>query len=296
MTDATAHAHARSARAADGRSLWREAGSRLLRNPGAVAGIVVLVLLVLIAVSAPWITSYDPIRMDPVQRLRAPSAAHWFGTDSFGRDIFARVVFGARVSLQVGFVAVAIALGLGATLGMIAGYAGGSVEGLIMRIVDVTLAFPGILLALAIIAILGPDLVNAMIAVGISAAPTYARVARGSVKQTKELPYIEAARQSGARDWRIVVFHVVPNVIAPIVVVATLGIGQAIIAGASLSFLGLGARPPTAEWGLMLSEGRHYMRHAWWIATFPGLAIMLTVLSVNLLGDGLRDAIDPRLR
>ena len=296
MTDATAPAAPPSGHAGAGRSLWREAGSRLLRNPGAVAGITALALLLLVALSAPWITAYDPVRMAPAERLQAPNAAHWFGTDSFGRDIYTRVVYGARVSLQVGFVAVAIALGLGATLGMIAGYAGGRVEGLIMRLVDVTLAFPGILLALAIIAILGPDLVNAMIAVGISASPTYARVARGSVKQTKELPYIEAAVQSGARAWRIVVFHVLPNVIAPIVVVATLGIGQAIIAGASLSFLGLGARPPTAEWGLMLSEGRHYLRHAWWIATFPGIAIMITVLSVNLLGDGLRDAIDPRLR
>ncbi len=279
-----------------GRSPLRESLGRLAKNPGAMVGATVLILLVLMAVFAPHLTSYDPGRMVPAARLQPPNAEHWFGTDSFGRDILARVLYGARVSLQIGFVAVAIALVIGVTLGLVSGYVGGAVESLIMRLVDMTLAFPGILLALAIIAILGPDLFNAMIAVGISASPTYARVARAAVKQTKQLPYVEAAIQGGARHWRVVLVHILPNVVAPLVVVSTIGIGQAIIAGASLSFLGLGARPPTPEWGLLLSEGRHFLRHAWWIATFPGIAIMVTVLSVNLLGDGLRDALDPRMR
>ena len=210
--------------------------------------------------------------------------------------MFSRVVMGARVSLQLGFMAVGIAILIGVPLGVLAGYIGGVVEGTIMRLIDVALAFPGILLALAIVAILGPDIFNAMIAVGVSAAPTYARVARGSTKQLKELQYVEAAVQAGAKKRRQVFIHIIPNILAPLVVVATVGIGQAIIAGASLSFLGLGASPPTPEWGLMLSEGRNYLRHAWWVATFPGLAIMLTVLAVNLLGDGMRDALDPRSR
>jgi peptide/nickel transport system permease protein len=293
MTDAATD---RSAARPKSRSPLREALGRLAKNPGALVGIGTLLLLVCAAVFAPQLSSFDPVQMVPRARLQPPGPEHWFGTDAFGRDIFARVLYGARVSLQIGFVAVGIAMAIGVTLGLIAGYAGGVAESLIMRLIDMMLAFPGILLALAIVAILGPDLFNAMIAVGVSASPTYARVARASVKQTKELPYVEAALQSGARHWRIVLVHILPNVVAPLVVVATIGIGQAIIAGASLSFLGLGARPPTPEWGLLLSEGRNYLRHAWWIATFPGIAIMVTVLSVNLLGDGMRDALDPRMR
>jgi peptide/nickel transport system permease protein len=210
--------------------------------------------------------------------------------------VFTRVIYGGRISLQIGFIAVAIASFLGITFGLLAGYYGGVVDNLIMRLIDVMLAFPGILLALAIVAILGPNLINAMIAVGISAAPTYARVVRGAVLQTKEQAYIESVKQSGARSWRIIALHILPNILAPIVVIATLGVANAIIAGAALSFLGLGAEPPTPEWGLMLSDGRSYLRHAWWITTFPGIAIMITVLSINLVGDGLRDALDPRMQ
>jgi peptide/nickel transport system permease protein len=247
------------------------------------------------AIAAPLITAHDPVALAPRLRLQPPSVAHPFGTDNFGRDVFTRVLYGGRVSLQVGFIAVVISLLLGVMLGLLAGYLGGTVDAVVMRGVDVLMAFPGLLLALAVVAVLGPNLVNAMIAVGFSAAPTYARVTRGAVLQAKELAFVEAARQSGARDWRIVLLHVFPNVMGPIVVLATLGVANAIISGAALSFLGLGAAPPTPEWGLMLSGGRNFLRHAWWITTFPGLAIMVTVLAINLIGDGLRDALDPRM-
>lgn len=278
-----------------GRSLWKLSVQRLMRNPGAVTGMVVLGVLVVASVLAPWLTSFDPIALAPRDRLQPPGGAHWFGTDAFGRDVFTRVLYGGRTSLQIGFVAVTISTLLGVTLGLLAGYFGGTVDQVASRIVDVMLAFPGLLLALAIVAILGPNLLNAMIAVGISASPNYARVTRGAVLQAKELAFVEAAQQSGARTWRIIVLHVLPNVLGPIVVIATLGVANAIIAGAALSFLGLGAEPPTPEWGLMLSDGRAYLRHAWWITTFPGLAIMVTVLAINLVGDGLRDALDPRM-
>jgi peptide/nickel transport system permease protein len=278
------------------RSLWADAFRRLIRNPGSVTGAIILLMLILIAVLSPMITRYDPIEIVPAQRLKAPSAEHWFGTDSFGRDIYTRLVYGSRISLRMGLVSVGIALLLGVTSGMIAGFYGKRIDNLIMRIVDITLAFPGILLALVVIAILGPSLFNAMVAVGISAAPTYARVTRGMVLKTKEEVFVESATAIGARPGRIIMRHILPNILGPIVVVATLGVGGAIISGAALSFLGLGALPPTPEWGLILSEGRNYLRVAWWITTFPGLAIMVTVLSINLLGDGLRDALDPHMR
>jgi peptide/nickel transport system permease protein len=278
------------------RSLWLDSLRRMVRNPGAVFGLALLALMIAAALLAPQITSYDPGEIVPRDRLQAPNGAHWFGTDAFGRDIYTRVVYGSRISLIVGVVSVAIATLLGVSMGLLAGYFGGLADALIMRGVDVMLAFPGILLALVIVAVLGPDLLNAMVAVGISAAPTYARVTRGAVLQTKTNLYIEAATVAGVPTWQIVLRHLLPNILGPIVVVTTLGVAGAIIAGASLSFLGLGAKPPTPEWGLMLSEGRNFLRQAWWITTFPGLAIMVTVLSINLLGDGLRDALDPRMQ
>ncbi len=278
------------------RSLWADALRRLVRNPGSVTGAIILLALIFIAVLAPVITHFDPIEIVPVERLKAPSGEHWFGTDAFGRDIYTRLVYGSRISLRMGLVSVGIALLLGVTSGMIAGFYGKRIDNLIMRIVDITLAFPGILLALVVIAILGPSLFNAMIAVGISAAPTYARVTRGMVLKTKEEVFVESATAIGCRPGRIILRHILPNILGPIVVIATLGVGGAIISGAALSFLGLGALPPTPEWGLILSEGRNYLRVAWWITTFPGLAIMVTVLSINLLGDGLRDALDPHMR
>ncbi len=279
-----------------GNGLWRDAFRRLMRNPGSMIGLVLLVALGLMGIIAPVIAPAEPNVMVARDALHAPNAEYPFGTDQFGRDILSRVMYGARLSFQVGFVAVGIAFVFGVALGLIAGYYGKWVDGAIGIVIDIMLAFPGILLALAIVAILGPSLLNLMVAVGIAAVPTYTRLVRGTVLAVRELQYVEAARVIGAPDPSIMFRHILPNVLAPAIVLATLGIGGAILVGAALSFLGLGAKPPTAEWGAMLSAGRNYLQQAWWITFFPGLAIMLTVLSINLLGDGLRDALDPRLR
>ena len=269
---------------------------RLLRNRGAMLGGTILCLLIAAAFLAPWLSSLDPLEMNPPERWVPPDAQHWFGTDNFGRDIYTRVLHGTRISLPMGLVSIGIALALGLTSGLLAGYYGGRTDALIMRAVDVMLAFPGLLLALAIVATLGPSLLNAMIAVGISAAPTFIRVVRAGVLSARELEYVEAARAAGCRDRTIILRHVLPNVAAPIIVLATLGVAGAIITGAALSFLGLGAKPPDPEWGAMLSEARNYLRLAPWTTTFPGLAIVVAALSINLLGDGLRDALDPRMQ
>ena len=268
--------------------------ARLARNKLAAAGASVLFLLAIVALTAPLISPEDPDRTAPREALRAPTWDHLFGTDQFGRDNFSRVLYGARLSLLVGFISVSIAVVAGTLVGLISGYYGRWVDSILMRLIDIMLAFPGILLALALVSVLGPSLRNLMIAVGISSVPTYARLVRGSVLSAKENVYVEAARVIGCTDVAIMRRHVLPNVVAPIIVVATLGIAAAILWAAALSFLGLGSQPPTPEWGRMLSEGRNYLREQWWIATFPGLAIMITVLSMNLLGDGLRDVLDPR--
>jgi peptide/nickel transport system permease protein len=268
----------------------------LLRNKGAVAGLVTLVVLALAAALAPLLPLPDPIQIDPTHALYSPGTPYLFGSDQYGRDVLSRVVYGGRISLVVGPIAVGIALVPGVFVGLLAGYYGSWVDVVLMRVVDVMLAFPGILLALGIVAVLGPSLTSLMIAVGVSSIPTYARLTRASVLSARENLYVDAARVVGASDASILVRHILPNVVAPVIIVGTLGVGAAILVAATLSFLGLGSQPPTAEWGRMLSEGRQYLREQWWIATFPGLSIMLTVLALNLLGDGLRDALDPRLR
>ncbi len=278
------------------RTLWRDMASRLRRNPSAMAGAVILTVMIFLAVFAPVLAPYDPIDQDS-QAIRAePSRDHLFGADTFGRDVYSRVLYGGRKSLPIGLVAVGIAAIVGVSTGLAAGYYGRLFDTIIMRFVDLMLALPGILLALSLVAILGSSLFNLMLAVGIAAIPEYTRVVRGTVLSARETEYVTAARVSGARDGAIMFKHILPNVLPPVIVLATLGIAGAIILGSTLSFLGLGIKPPTAEWGNMLSDGRSMMRNYWWVSFFPGLAIMLTVLAINLLGDGLRDALDPRMR
>jgi peptide/nickel transport system permease protein len=274
----------------------RGALRRLLRQRGAVLGLVILAALALMALAAPWLSPRDPIKTSPREALQAPGPRFLLGSDQYGRDVASRAVHGARLSLTVGLISVSIAVGLGTPVGLMSGYYGGRVDGFVMRVVDVLLAFPGILLALAIVSVLSPGLNNVMIAVGLSAVPNYARLVRASVLSAREQLYVEAARALGSRDLSIVSRYILPNVVAPLIVTGTLGLGTAILSAASLSFLGLGSQPPQPEWGRMLSEGRDYLREAWWISTVPGLGIMLTVLAMNLLGDGLRDVLDPRLK
>lgn len=278
------------------RSLWGDALRRLGMNRGAVFSTALLVLMLIPVFFAAQIAPYDPIQMDPNQLFMPPSAEHWFGTDQYGRDILSRIIHGTKYSFQLGFISVGIAAFFGVILGLIAGYYGAWADSILMRLIDIMLAFPGILMALVVVAVLGPSLNNAMIAVGVSAIPSYTRLVRGSILAAKSYVYVEAARAVGCRDFRIVMRHLLPNIVAPIIVFSTLGIALAIITGSSLSFLGLGAQPPTPEWGAMLSTGRDYLRRQPWISTFPGLAIMVTVLAINLLGDGLRDALDPRMK
>lgn len=268
----------------------------LLRNKGALAGLIILSLMILAAILAPAITRYDPIVINPPERTQPPSREHWLGTDAFGRDIYTRVVYGARVSLPIGLIAVSIAASVGAVLGLVAGYYGKYADAIIMRIVDIMLAFPNIMLALVVVAILGPSIRNVMIAVGVGEIPRYTRLIRGQVLSAREYLYVEAARVIGVPTPKILFRHILPNVVSPVVVLGTLSVGSAILAAAGLSFLGLGAQPPRAEWGSMLADGRQFLRSHWWVATMPGLAIAMTVLSINMLGDGLRDILDPRIR
>ncbi|MBV7331196.1 ABC transporter permease [Chloroflexi bacterium TSY] len=269
---------------------------QLLRNRAALVGAVIVVLEILIALFAPYIAPYDPIEQTIYDALQAPSSKYLLGTDEVGRDILSRILHGTSISLRVGLISVGIGCVLGVLLGLIAGYYGGHVDNFILRLMDIWLAFPGILLALAIIAVLGPSLFNVMIAVGLSATPTYVRVTRGSVLSLREMEYVLGARAIGCRGFQIMRRHILPNVLPAIIVLSTLGVASAILTAAALSFIGLGAQPPTPEWGAMLTMGRQFIRQAWWVTTFPGLAIMITVLGINLLGDGLRDALDPRLR
>jgi peptide/nickel transport system permease protein len=268
----------------------------LLRNRSATLGLALIALIVIVALIGPALAPYNPLIPSPLDRLKGPSSAHFFGTDSLGRDILSRVIYGSRISLAIGLISVTISLVPGTLLGLLAGYFGGKLDSLIMRLMDVLLAFPAILLAIFITAILGPSLPNTMIAVGIVYIPHYARIVRSSVLSLREQLFIQAIGHLGGSHGRIIRGHILPNSLPPIIVYATLGMGTAVLQAAALGFLGLGAQPPQPEWGTMLSEGRQYIQIAPHVAAFPGAAILFLVLGFNLFGDGLRDALDPSLR
>lgn len=268
----------------------------IARQPLALTGLVIILAISLCAILAPFIAPYDPFEVNFRSRLRPPSLAHPFGTDAMGRDVLSRVLYGAQISLRVGFIVVIIAFPLGSILGAIAGFYGGVLDEIIMRITDVFLCIPGLVLAMAIAAALGPSIQNVLLALVVVWWPWYTRIVRSVILSLREQDFVAAARAIGASNRRIVLKHLLPNAIAPAFVNATLDMGFVILNAAGLSFIGLGAQPPSPEWGAMLSTGREVLREAWWVATFPGLAILLTVLSFNLLGDAFRDILDPRLR
>jgi len=268
----------------------------LRHNPTAIAGLTIILAICLCALLAPILAPYGPTDTDLYSRMKPPSARHLLGTDSFGRDLLSRIIWGSRISLQVGVISVSIGLSIGVLAGLVAGYYGGIFETLIMRLMDVLLAFPGILLAIAVVATLGPGLNQVMLAVGIASIPRFARVTHGKTLSIRQVDFVEAARGIGASDMGIMIRHILPNVLTPIVVLATLNIASAIIMEAALSFLGIGVQPPHPTWGIILSDGRISMRTAPWISSFSGLAIMITVLGFNLFGDGLRDIMDPRTK
>ena len=275
---------------------WRRAWRRLYRRRAALMGLVFVLLFVLMAVFAPWVSPFDPLATNWSAIRQAPSAAHWFGTDELGRDVLSRVIWGTRASLSAGVVSVSISLLLGVPIGLAAGYLGGLADNLISRLTDAFLACPFLILAIALAAFLGPSLTNAMIAIGVSTTPVFVRLTRAQVLNVKMEDYIEAARAVGNSPLRIAWRHVMPNVLAPLIVQATLAIASAVIAEASLSFLGLGQQPPAPSWGSMLNTAKDYISNAPWMGIWPGVSIFLLVLSFNLLGDGLRDALDPRQR
>lgn len=266
------------------------------RKKVAVAAGFYIFFLIAVAVLAPYVAPSGPTEVHRGRHFETPSLEFPFGTDNMGRCLLSRMIFGARLSLTIGLVSIGIALGIGGTLGLIAGYFGRTLESIIMRLADIMLAFPAILLALLIIAILGPGLYNLMIAVGFANIPRYIRIVRGSTLSVKEDVFVEAARGVGARDTRIIVRHILPSIMAPIIVISTLGVATAILAAAALSFIGLGPPPPTPEWGAILSTARNYIRRSWWMITFPGIAITSTVLAINMVGDALRDILDPKLK
>ena len=270
--------------------IWRQFHKQRL---GLIGG-GVLCMLLLMALLAPVLAPYDPLAQDLYQRLQPPSTDHWFGTDDFGRDILSRIVYSSRISLRIGLIAISLALTGGTLFGLVAGYRGGMVDMLIMRSMDLMLAFPSILLAIAIVAVIGPGIENAILAVSIVLVPQFARLVRSSVLTVREATYVEAARALGATESRLLFYSILPNCTAPLIVQTTLGMGTAILDAAGLSFLGLGAQPPVPEWGAMLSGGRELLLRAPWVMTFPGLAIFAVVLGLNLFGDGLRDALDPK--
>jgi peptide/nickel transport system permease protein len=275
---------------------WRRAVRRLVKRRGAMVGAVVVLFFVMVAAAAPLIAPYDPVATNWSAVRKPPSLAHWFGTDEIGRDVLSRVIFGARASLLAGVISISTSLACGVPIGLVSGYVGGFLDGLLMRITDALLACPFLILAIALAAFLGPSLTNAMIAIGVSAMPAFIRLTRAQVLNAKVEDYVEAARAVGNPHRRIVLRHILPNILSPIIVQATLAIAAAIIAEASLSFLGLGQQPPAPSWGSMLNTAKNFLEQAPWMAMWPGAAIFAVVLAFNLLGDGLRDALDPRHR
>jgi peptide/nickel transport system permease protein len=283
---------------AAGDSQWAIAARHFRRNTLAMMGLVVIVLLYLVALVAPFLAPYDPIAQGDIVRdgYLGPHGAHWLGTDQFARDILSRIIYGARISLAIGFIAVAIAIVLGTLLGAVAGYLGGKLDSVLMRFTDMVMAFPRLVLLILIIALFEPSITLIILVLGLTQWPATARLVRGEVLSLREQEYVQAARALGFGRGRIILRHLIPNVLAPVIVAATLGIGNTIVLEAGLSFLGLGVQPPTPSWGTLVSDGRQNLIGAWWVATFPGLAIVVTVLAFNVVGDGLRDALDPRLR
>jgi peptide/nickel transport system permease protein len=269
---------------------------QLFRNRGAIFGSIVVSIVVICALFSPILAPYPPNKIDSINMLMPPSATHPMGTDDIGRDILSRIIFGARISMIVGVISIGIAMLLGVPLGLISGFYGGRADSIIMRVMDVLLSFPALVLALFIMAVLGPSAVNAMIAIGIVYTPNFARLTRANVLSIREMTFVEAARSIGFSQWHIMFREILPNALAPLIVQASLGVAYAILMEAALGFLGLGVQPPTASWGSMLSEGRVLLKIAPWYSTFPGLAIFFTVLALNLFGDGLREALDPRLK
>jgi len=269
---------------------------RVLVSPLTMLGLFLVAAIIILAIFAPWIAPKDPLEVNLGQKLLPPSSEHWFGTDEVGRDILSRIIFGTRISLKIGLLVVVIAFPIGTVLGAIAGYVGGMVDQVIMRMTDIFLSFPGIILSMSIAAALGPSIENVLLALAITWWPWYTRIVRSSVLSIKSSEFIESARAIGANPLRILFKDIIPNSIAPASIQASLDLGFVILAAAGLSFIGLGAQPPSPEWGAMLSSSREILRDAWWAATFPGLAILLTVLGFNLLGDGLRDLLDPKNR
>ncbi|MED1953000.1 nickel transporter permease [Brevibacillus centrosporus] len=278
------------------RSPWASMLRRFRKNKRALVGFWMVVVFVGIAVFAQAIAPYDPIEQNMDVILQPPSANHLFGTDEYGRDILSRIIYGSQISLMIGIVGVLISVVIGVGLGTVSGYFGGRTDMFIMRIMDIFMAFPSFLLALAIVSVLGPGMVNVMIAIGIFSVPTFARISRSAVISVKNKEFIEAAKSMGASHARVIFKHVLPNSVAPIIVLSTMRIATAILTASGLSFLGMGAQPPTPEWGAMLSTGREYLRTAPHVSTIPGLAIMFMVLAFNMLGDGLRDALDPKMK
>ncbi len=267
---------------------------KILKNRAAKISLIMLFIIIVIGIVGPWLAPHDPTKTYYESFLEEPSSEHLLGTDAIGRDMFSRLLYGTRVTLTVAVMAVGITLVIGTLIGVVSAYVGGFLDNLLMRIMDILLALPGIILALAIVAVLGPSQTNAMIAIGISSIPSFARLIRGAALVIKSSGYVEASRSIGTPNWWIILFQVIPNITNVLIVYTTLFVGGAILDTAALGFIGLGAQPPTPEWGTMLSEGKDYLSDAWWLATFPGLAITIVVFAVNILGDALRDIFDPR--